>query len=91
VLTDERVVSIDGEESVESVKLASGKELKADLVILGIGCVPNSELAEKTGLELGFRKGIKVDRFMRSYTDQIFLLVVIVAQRNHFLMASLQE
>jgi NADPH-dependent 2,4-dienoyl-CoA reductase/sulfur reductase-like enzyme len=69
VLTDERVVSIDGEESVESVKLASGKELKADLVILGIGCVPNSELAEKTGLELGFRKGIKVDRFMRSYTD----------------------
>jgi NADPH-dependent 2,4-dienoyl-CoA reductase/sulfur reductase-like enzyme len=69
VLTDERVVSIDGEESVESVKLASGKELKADLVILGIGCVSNSELAEKAGLELGFRKGIKVDRFMRSYTD----------------------
>jgi NADH oxidase (H2O2-forming) len=69
VLTDERVVSIDGGESVESVKLASGKELKADLVILGIGCVPNSELAEKAGLELGFRKGIKVDRFMRSYTD----------------------
>jgi NADH oxidase (H2O2-forming) len=69
VLTDERVVSINGGESVESVKLASGKELKADLVILGIGCVPNSKLAEKVGLELGFRKGIKVDRFMRSYTD----------------------
>ncbi len=69
VLTDERVISINGGESVESVKLASGKELKADLVILGIGCVPNSELAEKVGLELGFRKGIKVDRFMRSYSD----------------------
>jgi len=69
VLTDERVVSINGGESVESVKLASGKELKVNLVVLGIGCVPNSELAEKTGLELGFRKGIKVDRFMRSYTD----------------------
>ena len=69
VLTDEKVVSINGGESVESVKLSSGKELKADLVILGIGCVPNSKLAEKVGLELGFRKGIKVDRYMRSYTD----------------------
>jgi len=27
------------------------------------------KLAEKIGLELGFRKGIKVDRFMRTYTD----------------------
>jgi len=69
VITEDRVVSLNGEEAVESVKLDSGKELKADLVILGIGCVPNSKLAEKTGLELGFRKGIKVDRFMRSYTD----------------------
>jgi len=69
VLTDERVVSINGKNAVESVELSSGKELKADLVILGIGCVPSSELAELAGLELGFRKGIKVDRFMRSYTD----------------------
>lgn len=69
VITEDRVVSLNGGETVESVKLSSGKELKADLVILGIGCVPNSKLAEKAGLELGFRKGIKVDRFMRSYTD----------------------
>ena len=69
VITEDRVVSLNGGEAVESVRLASGKELKADLVILGIGCVPNSKLAEKAGLELGFRKGIKVDRFMRSYTD----------------------
>jgi len=69
VMTGEKVVSIDGGDKVEFVKLASGKEIKADLVILGIGCVPNSQLAEKAGLELGFRKGIKVDRYMRSYTD----------------------
>ena len=69
VLTNEKVVSLNGNEAVESVKLASGKEIKADLVILGIGCLPNSQLAEKVGLELGFRKGIKVDRYMRSYTD----------------------
>jgi len=71
VLTNEKVVSINGkEDAVESVELASGKKIKADLVILGIGAIPNSKLAEKSGLELGFRKGIKVDRLMRSYTDK---------------------
>jgi len=70
VLTEEKVVSFNGKEAVESVQLASGKKIKADLVILGIGSVPNSELAEKSGLELGFKKGIKVDRFMRTYTDK---------------------
>jgi len=70
ILTNEKVVSINGEDAVESVQLASGKEIKADLVILGIGAIPNSKLAEKSGLELGFRKAIKVDRLMRSYTDK---------------------
>jgi len=60
------------------------------LVILGIGAIPNSKLAEKSGLELGFRKGIKVDRLMRSYTDKIFLPVEIVALRNPFLTENLQ-
>lgn len=69
ILTRERVVSINGNDAVESVQLASGKELKADVVILGIGAVPNTTLAEESGLELGFRKGIKVDRLMRSQTD----------------------
>jgi len=70
VLTNEKVVSLNGENAVESIELASGKKIKADLVILGIGAIPNSKLAEKSGLELGFRKGIKVDRLMRSYTDK---------------------
>ena len=70
ILKNQKVVSINGNDTVESVELASGEKIKADLVILGIGCVPNSELAEKSGIELGFRKGIKVDRLMRSLTDQ---------------------
>lgn len=69
ILLNEKVVSIDGNKKVESIKLESGKTLKADLVILGIGALPNAKLAEKSGLELGFRKSIKVDRYMRSVTD----------------------
>ncbi|MGC9313005.1 MAG: FAD-dependent oxidoreductase [Sediminispirochaetaceae bacterium] len=84
ILTEERVVSIDGNEKAESVKLASGKVIKADLVVLGIGALPNSELAEKAGLELGFRKGIKVDRYMRSVTDSNIFACGDCAARDSF-------
>ena len=84
VMNEERVVSINGKEKVESVKLASGNELKADLVILGIGALPNTELAEKAGLELGFKKGIKVDRYMRSVTDSNVFACGDCAARESF-------
>lgn len=69
IMVNEKVESILGDEEVTGVKLASGNELKADMIILGIGAVPNTGLAKKTGLELGFRNTIKVDRYMRTYTD----------------------
>lgn len=69
ILTNEKVEAILGDEKVTGVKLASGKEIKADMVILGIGAVPNTDLAKKAGLELGFRGTIKVDRYMQTHTD----------------------
>jgi pyruvate/2-oxoglutarate dehydrogenase complex dihydrolipoamide dehydrogenase (E3) component len=69
VLVDEKVVAILGDEKVTAVKLANGGEIKADMVILGIGATPNTKLAEKSGLALGFRNTIKVDRYMRTYSD----------------------
>jgi pyruvate/2-oxoglutarate dehydrogenase complex dihydrolipoamide dehydrogenase (E3) component len=68
LLCNSRVEAILGDEKVTGVKLADGKVIKADMVILGIGAKPNTDLAEKAGLELGFRKAIKVDRYMRSQT-----------------------
>ena len=69
VMVNERVEALLGDEAVTGVKLANGKVLKADLVILGIGAVPHTDLAKKTGLELGFKNMIKVDRHMRTLTD----------------------
>ncbi|MCD6281427.1 MAG: FAD-dependent oxidoreductase [Deltaproteobacteria bacterium] len=69
ILVNEKVEAIEGGDAVESVRLASGKKLKADIVILAIGAKPNTELAQKIGLELGFRNAIKVDRYVRTYTD----------------------
>jgi NADPH-dependent 2,4-dienoyl-CoA reductase/sulfur reductase-like enzyme len=39
-----------------------GGELEADLVVLGLGVTPNSELAGDAGLQLGVRGAIRVDR-----------------------------
>ena len=69
VLTTQRVEAITGDNKVSGVKLSGGEELKADMVILGVGARPNSELAEKAGLQLGPTKAIQVDNYMRTVTD----------------------
>ncbi|ALO46547.1 NAD(P)/FAD-dependent oxidoreductase [Pseudohongiella spirulinae] len=53
------VVAINGQQSVESVTCADGSTFKADLVIVGIGVVPETGLAEMAGLKLD--NGICVD------------------------------
>ncbi len=69
---NEQVESILGKASVECVKLASGKCIDADMVILGIGAVPNIELAIEAGLEIGPMKGIQVNRYMQTSDESIY-------------------
>ena len=69
VLTNKRVEAILGNKQVSAVRLADGQELKADMVIIGVGARPNAELAKKAGLQIGPTRAIAVDRFMRTVTD----------------------
>lgn len=55
---------------VQAVKLADGRELPADLVVVGVGAVPGTELAEKLGLEV--RRGIVVDTEGRTSRRGVF-------------------
>lgn len=52
------------------VKLSTGDIVPADLVIVGIGIVPNTELAADAGLEVD--NGIVVDEFGRTSDPNIF-------------------
>jgi NADH oxidase (H2O2-forming) len=70
VLKNQRVEAVTGNNKVSGVKLASGEELKADVVIVGVGARPHTELAAKAGFELGPTKAIKVDRYQRTLTDE---------------------
>lgn len=72
LLLDEKVSLLAGNETVTGVQLQSGKQIDADIVILGIGAVPNVALARAAGLETGPTKGIQVNRYMQTSDPRIF-------------------
>ena len=54
------------------VHTQSGATYPADIVILGIGVRPDTELAKQAGLEIGDRGGIRTDEQMRTSEPDIF-------------------
>ncbi|MCK5073475.1 MAG: FAD-dependent oxidoreductase [Bacteriovoracaceae bacterium] len=61
-----------GEENVKGVKLENGEVIDADCVILGIGAVPNIDLAKSMELKMGPSGGIWVDKNMKTSAPDIF-------------------
>ena len=61
-----------GEERVDSVLLGSGERLATDLVVVGIGIVPNVELAAACGLTV--EDGIVVDDHCRTADPNIYAI-----------------
>ena len=72
ILAPERVEAFLGKDTVTGVQLASGKILKADMVIVSAGCKANINLAQEIGLEIGPTMAIKVDRYMHTSDENIF-------------------
>lgn len=59
-----RVSAIHGENQVHSVMCSNGDEIPADIVVLGVGIVPNIRLAESAGLTVA--DGIQVDEYTQT-------------------------
>ena len=70
IRTGVTVSGFEGERQVEHVLCSDGSKLTADVVIIGIGIIPNIELAESAGLEIN--NGIVVDAFTRTSTDKVY-------------------
>ena len=54
------------------VRLKSGEQLTAQLVILGVGVRPENKLAVDAGLEVGPRGGIRVNEFLQTSDPNIY-------------------
>jgi NADPH-dependent 2,4-dienoyl-CoA reductase/sulfur reductase-like enzyme len=84
VHTNSKVVSIDGDQRVESVTLESGVKIAADLVLIGIGAKPSNELAQKAGLLIADNGSIWVDDYMRTKVEDIFAVGDCALKRDFF-------
>jgi len=70
IRTGVNVEAICGDGRVTGVRLADGEVIEADLVVIGIGIVPNTELAEAAGLEVN--NGIVVNEFGETSDPDIY-------------------
>ncbi|UXR33315.1 nitrite reductase large subunit NirB [Staphylococcus simulans] len=59
-----------GENDVEGIRLADGRELPADLVVMAVGIRPFVQEAKDSGLDV--ERGIVVDDFMRTSDENIY-------------------
>jgi len=66
------VESFEDESSSISVNLSSGRTLKADMVIMGIGVRPETGLASDAGLKTGRTGGIYVNEYMQTSDPDIY-------------------
>ncbi|BCM17038.1 NAD(P)/FAD-dependent oxidoreductase [Mesorhizobium sp. J8] len=83
ILTGTTIARLEGDNGRVSAAITSGGErLPAQMVIIGIGVVPNVELAEAAGLAIG--NGIRVDQHMRSSVPQILAIGDAASYRHWF-------
>lgn len=64
------VAEIFGDKKADGVRLTSGVEINADLIIISIGIIPDLDLARKAGLTVN--RGVVVDNFLRTSDPDIY-------------------
>ena len=84
IITGKKVVKFNGSEKVESVSLSDDSEIPCQVVILGIGALPNTAIAAEAGLDIGKSKGILVDEYLRTYSDTDIFAVGDCAEKKDF-------
>jgi 3-phenylpropionate/trans-cinnamate dioxygenase ferredoxin reductase subunit len=78
------VAAVEGGDNVETVVLQDGSRVAADLLIVGIGLIANTELAEAAGLDVD-PGGILVDQYARTSDPDILAAGDCTNHENGFL------
>ncbi|MEU4245947.1 FAD-dependent oxidoreductase [Amycolatopsis sp. NPDC026612] len=72
VVLGQGVTALHGDSRVREVELSDGTRLPADLVVVAVGVVPETILAEAAGLPV--RNGVVVDAHLRTADEKIFAI-----------------
>jgi NADPH-dependent 2,4-dienoyl-CoA reductase/sulfur reductase-like enzyme len=75
-------IEVGPEGRVRAVVTASGRELPADLVVLGLGVRPDVGLAREAGIPVGTSGGVAVDARMRTDVDGVWAVGDCVESRH---------
>ncbi|MER8368568.1 FAD-dependent oxidoreductase [Mesorhizobium sp. M0306] len=83
ILTGTTIERLEGENGrVSAAITSSGERLPAQMVVIGIGVVPNVELAEAAGIAIA--NGIRVDQQMRTSVPEILAIGDAASYRHWF-------
>lgn len=77
------VAALEGDDRAEAIALENGERIPADVVVVGIGLIPNTELAEQAGLHVD--NGIIVDLHSQTSDPDIFAAGDCTNHDNGFL------
>jgi NADPH-dependent 2,4-dienoyl-CoA reductase/sulfur reductase-like enzyme len=75
-------IEVGADGRARSVVTESGRELEADLVVLGLGVRPNVGLAREAGIPLGTSGGVAVDVRMRTPVEGVWAAGDCVESRH---------
>ena len=81
VLTEERLISIEGDNKVKKVR-TDKRAMKADIIVMAVGIRANTKIASDCGLELEVNKTIKVNEYMQTNDEDIYAVGDCVTVKN---------
>ena len=82
MLMETGVEAFEGDGAVERVRTSDGRNLDCDLVVVGIGVHPRTELAARAGLAVG--DGVLVDGCLRTSAPDVFAAGDVAAAEHTF-------
>lgn len=82
------VEALEGDDHVTGVRLTTGEVVPADLVVVGIGILPNTELARESGLACD--NGVVVDELCRSTDPDVFAIGDVAKHANRYAPAPMR-
>ena len=72
MLANTECITVNDQHEVNGLLLKDGRTLPADFIVMAVGVIPNTTLAQQSGLEVN--RGILVDNFMHTSCPHVYAI-----------------